>query len=75
MRDKAARGKDNFALNPVAVSSQELNHYHFLGVLMGVCIRTNANLNINLPTMVWKQLVGQRLNFDDIEEFDAGIRA
>lgn len=75
MREKAGRGKDNFALNPVAVSSQELNHYHFLGVLMGVCIRTNANLNINLPTLVWKQLVGQRLNFDDIGEFDAGIPA
>lgn len=41
---------------------------------MGVCIRTNANLGINLPSLVWKQLVGQRLNFDDIEEFDAGIR-
>lgn len=54
MQDQADRGKDNFALNPVATSSQELAHYHFLGVLMGVCIRTGANLNINLPTLVWK---------------------
>jgi hypothetical protein len=40
---------------------------------MGVCIRTNTNLSINLPSIVWKQLVGQRLAVDDIEEFDDGI--
>jgi len=54
MRDRAPRGKDNYALNPVAVSSHELDLYHFLGVLMGVCIRTDTNLSINLPTLVWK---------------------
>lgn len=58
MQGSADRGKDHFALNPTATSSQALNHYHFLGVLMGVCIRTGANLNINLPAFVWKQLVG-----------------
>ena len=40
---------------------------------MGVCIRTSTNLAIRLPSLVWKQLVGQRLTIDDIEEFDDGI--
>mmetsp|Transcript_28539 Transcript_28539/g.43119 ORF Transcript_28539/g.43119 Transcript_28539/m.43119 type:complete len:151 (-) Transcript_28539:869-1321(-) len=51
-------GKDNFVLNPQKVSSQDLSLFNFLGVLMGVCIRTNTNLSINLPSLVWKQLVG-----------------
>lgn len=57
------------------MSSHELSLFNFLGVLMGVCIRTNTNLAINLPSFVWKQLVGQRLTIDDIEEFDDGIIA
>ena len=67
------KGKDNFVLNPQKVASHDLSLYNFLGVLMGVCIRTNTNLSINLPSIVWKQLVGQRLAIDDIEEFDDGI--
>lgn len=68
-------GKDKFVLNPQKVSSHDLSLYDFLGVLMGVCVRTSTTLSINLPAMVWKQLVGQRLTLDDIEEFDDGISA
>lgn len=73
MLAKAERGKDNFALNPSKVSSRDLSLFIFLGVLMGVCVRTNTNLAVNLPTFVWKLLVGQRLAADDIMEFDEGI--
>jgi hypothetical protein len=40
---------------------------------MGVCIRTGAHLNLDLPTFVWKQLVGQKLNIEDINEIDSGF--
>ena len=73
MLAKAERGKDNFALNPGKVSSRDLSLFIFLGVLMGVCVRTNTNLAINLPTFVWKLLVGQILAANDIAEFDEGI--
>ena len=73
MQRKSAIGKDNFVINPQKLSSHDLSLYNFLGLLMGVCIRTNTNLSINLPAIVWKQLVGQRLTIDDIEEFDDGI--
>ena len=52
------KGKENFVLNPQKVSSNDLSLYTFLGTLMGVCIRTNTNLSISLPSLVWKQLVG-----------------
>ena len=66
MQRNSEIGKDNFVLNPQKVSSHDLSLYNFLGLLMGVCIRTNTNLSINLPSLVWKQLVGQRLTIDDI---------
>jgi len=75
MQRNSERGKDNFVLHPQKVSPHDLSLFTFLGVLMGVCIRTNTNLAINLPSFVWKQLVGQRLTIDDVEEFDDGIVA
>jgi hypothetical protein len=58
MLGNAEKGKDNFTLNPRKASSRDLSLFNFLGILMGVCIRTNTNLGINLPSLVWKQLVG-----------------
>lgn len=40
---------------------------------MGVCIRTGAHMNLDLPQFVWKQLVGQRLGLEDIIEIDYGF--
>lgn len=54
MLRNSEKGKDNFVLNPVKVSAHELSLYNFLGVLMGVCIRTSTNLAIKLPSLVWK---------------------
>ena len=47
-------GKDKFVLNSAKNGSSDLNHYHFLGVLMGVCIRTGAKMILDLPRIVWK---------------------
>lgn len=32
--------------------------FEFLGVLMGVAIRTGCPLELNLPSLIWKPLVG-----------------
>jgi len=37
---------------------------------MGVCIRTGATLILDLPTLFWKELVGQKVNLDDFYEID-----
>ena len=62
-------------LHPSKVSPRDLSLFNFLGVLMGVCIRTNTNLALNLPSFVWKQLVGQQLTAEDLLDFDDGIEA
>jgi len=57
-------------LNSEKTSSSDLNLYYFLGVLMGICIRTGAKMILDLPRMIWKQLVGQKINIDDIAEVE-----
>lgn len=37
---------------------------------MGACIRTGAKMILDLPKIVWKHLVGQKINIDDIREVE-----
>ena len=44
--------------------------YQFVGVLMGIAIRTNNTLELDLPSLVWKPLVGQELEVSDLLAID-----
>ena len=72
-REKQMLGKDKFVINPSSKSSEKISEFEFLGILMGVCIRTGARLTLDLPAFLWKQLVGQRLTLLDLEEIDVGF--
>ena len=52
--DNEQEGKDKFMLNSDKTSSAHMNLYYFLGVLMGVCIRTGSKMILDLPRIVWK---------------------
>lgn len=75
MQTSARRGKENFTINPLLTSQRDLSYFNFLGVLMGVCIRTNPVISVNLPTIFWKELTGQRFNHDDLATYDDSILA
>ena len=45
--------------------------YAFIGKMMGVAIRGRHVLNLDLPSMVWKPLVGQELTRDDLKAVDS----
>lgn len=62
--------KHLFVLNPTATSTHELELYEFLGVIMGVSVRTGAYLSLDLPSLVWKRLVGQKITIEDLEQVD-----
>ena len=40
---------------------------------MGICIRTSTVLSLELPRFIWKQLVGQKIDIDDLRQLDDGI--
>ncbi|CAM9132749.1 unnamed protein product [Phaeothamnion confervicola] len=43
----------------------------FVGKLMGVSLRTHLCLPFQLPSVVWKALVGQAATLEDVEAYDA----
>lgn len=59
-----------FLLNPSACLDEHLLQFKFLGILMGVAIRTKKPLDLHLAPMVWKQLCCIPLTLEDLEEVD-----
>ncbi|XP_017887257.1 E3 ubiquitin-protein ligase HERC2 [Ceratina calcarata] len=69
-RDDSGTNRDCFLLNPTADSSLHMNMFRFLGILMGIAIRTGSPLSLNLAEPVWKQLAGMPLTPADLTEVD-----
>jgi len=62
--------QDKWIPNPSSTTSLHLSMYAFVGKLMGVAIRGKHMLNLDLPSMVWKQLVGAEVTLSDLEAID-----
>ncbi|KAF7995498.1 hypothetical protein HCN44_006605 [Aphidius gifuensis] len=69
-RDDNGTNRDCFLLNPMAKSTLHLNMFQFLGILMGIAIRTGSPLSLNLAEPVWKQLAGIPMTPADLTEVD-----
>ena len=70
-RDDTGVNRDCFILNPSANSPLHLNMLRFLGILMGVAIRTGSPIQLNVAPPIWKQLVGLPLTINDLSEVDS----
>lgn len=44
--------------------------YEFLGAVMGCSVRTKNFLNLDFPSIIWKQLVDCVVNRKDLENID-----
>ncbi|XP_054985114.1 probable E3 ubiquitin-protein ligase HERC1 [Sorex araneus] len=62
--------RDRFLFNPSACLDEHLMQFKFLGILMGVAIRTKKPLDLHLAPLVWKQLCCVPLALEDLEEVD-----
>ncbi|XP_048855280.1 LOW QUALITY PROTEIN: E3 ubiquitin-protein ligase HERC2 [Brienomyrus brachyistius] len=69
-RDESGANRDCFLLSPAARSPLHMNMFRFLGVLLGIAIRTGSPLSLNLAEPVWKQLAGMNLTIADLSEVD-----
>ena len=54
----------------VPCSNEKLAQYRFVGMLIGMALRTRTNLDLSLPSVIWKPLVCQRLDRSDLEAID-----
>ena len=48
-----------YVFNPSLTSADDAENFRFLGVLMGVAIRTKKPLDLHLAPIVWKMLAGE----------------
>lgn len=62
--------REKWVLNPSANNAIQLKMFEFLGVLMGCSIRSRNFLNLDLPSMIWKQLIDIPLAKDDLNNID-----
>ena len=62
--------RDKFVPRPSACSDELLDTFYFVGQLMGVAMRTRNLLNLDLPSMVWKSLIGMELDEEDLKAID-----
>ncbi|XP_048506982.1 E3 ubiquitin-protein ligase HERC2 isoform X2 [Athalia rosae] len=69
-REDNGTNRDCFLLNPTATSDLHINMFQFLGILIGIAIRTGSPLSLNLAEPVWKQLAGISLTPADLTEVD-----
>lgn len=54
-------------------SNNKYELYEHLGFLLGICLRTGTNINIDLCSLVWKKLTGEKILVSDVIEFDEGM--
>lgn len=59
-----------YTLNPDAVSDHYLSQFEFLGVFLGIAIRTRGYLNLTLPPLLWKRLACEPVSGDDLRDVD-----
>lgn len=60
---------DRYVLNPRAtVAGGSYKHLKFLGILLGVAMRTRKPLDLHLALPMWKLLAGMSLTPVDLEE-------
>jgi hypothetical protein len=69
-RNDVGLGRDRWVVNPGCTSQLHLDMYEFVGVLMGIALRTSFSLNLDLPSFVWKQLLGEKVEVGDLEAID-----
>ena len=69
-RDESGTSRDCLLLNSSLASQQHMNQFRFLGILMGIAVRTGSPLSLNLAEPMWKLLAGSQLTLNDITEVD-----
>mmetsp|Transcript_34570 Transcript_34570/g.56303 ORF Transcript_34570/g.56303 Transcript_34570/m.56303 type:complete len:817 (+) Transcript_34570:137-2587(+) len=63
--------QEKLVANASMASSLHLSMWTFIGKLMGIAIRGRHYLNIDLPSIMWKPLVGQECDVYDLAEVDS----
>lgn len=62
--------QDKWLPNPLLSSSVHMRMLRFIGKLLGVSLRTEACIELDFPSLVWKQFVGEECGREDVAAVD-----
>ena len=69
-KDDVGLHRDKYLFNADNLTSKKAQFFRFLGILIGVAIRTNKPIAINLAPIIWKLLSLSQVTIDDIQDVD-----
>jgi HECT-domain (ubiquitin-transferase)/Putative zinc finger in N-recognin (UBR box)/UBA-like domain len=65
------QNQEKWLPNPDARSASDLRLFYFFGRLLGIaCLDTNRVMSLDLPSIVWKTVVGEKPSIHDLEDID-----
>jgi outer membrane biosynthesis protein TonB len=64
---------ERYVPNPACVTGAELERFTFIGALMGAAARFNGFMELDLPALVWRKLLGEQIGAREIHAIDADI--
>jgi len=67
-KNEVGYNRDRYLFNP---DYKNLSEFKFLGILLGVAVRTKKPIAVPLAPLIWKLLVGEQVTAADLEEVDA----
>ena len=63
--------REKYIFNSNLYNNDNKAHYYvFLGKLLGIACRHKIAVPLSLPSLVWKPLVGEKVNISDLESID-----
>lgn len=67
---ESGSNRDAFLPAASCTSTERIMQYFFVGQLIGLAMRTDINLDLNFPSLVWKKLLRQPVTRKDLEQID-----
>lgn len=59
--------RDKWVITPSCTTADHLAAYEMMGKVYGIAMRTKMTLDMDLAPIIWKALVGESVNVDDLQ--------
>eukprot|EP01084_Bolivina_argentea_P274538 467980_1 len=71
-KNSVGLNREKYIPNPSCLTSEYLKMYEFVGVLMGIALRTKQTLSFDFPSLIYKKLlnINAKIDISDLEAFD-----
>ena len=70
-KNNHGENREKFVVNPSSDSKRHEDMFKFFGMLVGYSfVNKENNMELDLPSMFWKQLRGDKVGLDDLKRID-----